>query len=168
MCQIVTQDIILSVKQLTVQCYDEYIDCFCCLIIKSLLISTRSQYKSNNLLSQHFRNQKRNSKPNKSSECEGRVKPKPCKKARLVSPARNDDLSQRRNLELLSSTEEGFLSCKTFSNLVMETYPTRRRFFKEEAKSSKEILNMSIPWKIISHKFSLWMFIQLESVSKNI
>ena len=93
-------------------------------------------------LSQYFRNQRRNSKPCKSSESGGSSEPKPYKKARLANPAGDDEISQRRNLELLSNTEEGSLSSKTFSNLVKETYPMRRKFITEEAKSSREILDM--------------------------
>ena len=33
-------------------------------------------------------------------------------------------------------------SNKTFSNLVKESYPMRRKFITEEAESSKEILDM--------------------------
>ena len=93
-------------------------------------------------LSQYFRNQRRISKPCKSSESGGGVEPKPCKKSRLASSAGDDDIALRRNLELLSSTEEGSLSAKTFSNLVKESYPMRRKFITEEAQSSKEILDM--------------------------
>ena len=93
-------------------------------------------------LSQYFRNQRRISKSGKSSESGGGVEPKPFKKARLASSAGDDDIAQRRNLELLSSTEEGLLSAKTFSNLVKESYPMRRKFITEEAQSSKEILDM--------------------------
>ena len=53
-------------------------------------------------LNQYFRNQRRISKPCKSSESGGGVEPKPYKKARLVSSAGDDDIAQRRNLELLS------------------------------------------------------------------
>lgn len=51
-------------------------------------------------------------------------------------------LPKDRTWELLSNTEEGSLSTKTFSNLVKETYPMRRKFITEEAQSSKEILGM--------------------------
>ena len=37
---------------------------------------------------------------------------------------------------------EGSLSAKTFSHLVKETFPMRRKFITEEAQSSKEILDM--------------------------
>ena len=70
------------------------------------------------------------------------VDARPYKKARLSSPVGDDKLAQRRNLELLSNTEEGALSCSTFSNLVEETYQMRRKFITEEVKSSKEILDM--------------------------
>ena len=92
-------------------------------------------------LSQYFRSQRRVSKPCKSSESGGSVEPKPYKKARLASTACDDDIAQRQNLELRSNTEEGSLSTKTFSNLVKETYPMRRKFITEEAQSSKEILD---------------------------
>ena len=73
-------------------------------------------------LSQYFRNQRRISKPCKSSESGGGVEPKPYKQARLASSAGDDDIAQRRNLELLSNTDEGSLSTTTFSNLIKETY----------------------------------------------
>ena len=113
---------------------------FCCLI-KSCVISS-FQVSVQKQLSQYFRNQRRISKPCKSSESGGAVEPKPFKKARLASSAGDDDIAQRRNLELLSNTEEGSLSSNTFSNLVKETYPMRRKFITEEAESSKEILDM--------------------------
>lgn len=97
-------------------------------------------------LRQYFRKQRRISKPCKSSESGGSVEPKPYEKARLASSAGDDDIAQRRNLELLSellsSIEEGSLSIKTFSNLVKETYPMRREFITEEAESREEILDM--------------------------
>ena len=93
-------------------------------------------------LSQYFRKQRRISKPCKSSKSGGGVDPKPNKKARLASSAGNDDIAQRRNLELLSSTKEGSLSTKTFYNLVKESYSMTRKFITEEAQSSKEILDM--------------------------
>ena len=93
-------------------------------------------------LSQYFRKQRGISKCCKSSKSGGSVEPKPYKKARLASSAGDDDIAQRRNLELLSSTKEGSLSTKTFYNLVKESYPMRGKFITEEAQSSKEILDM--------------------------
>lgn len=87
-------------------------------------------------LSQYFRNQRRGSKRCKSPKSGGRVDPKPYKRARLSSSVGDDELSQGRNLELLSSTEAGSLSC----DLGKETFLERRKYITEEAKSCKEIL----------------------------
>jgi len=60
-------------------------------------------------LRQYFINQRNISKPCKSSESGGVFERKPYKKARLAPSAGDDEIAQKRNLELLSSTEE---SCK--------------------------------------------------------
>ena len=114
-------------------------------------------------LSQYFRNQRRGSKPYGSSESGKSVDARPYKKARLSSPVGDDKLAQRRNLELLSNTEEGALSCSTFSNLVEETYQMRRKFITEEAKSSKEILDMC-PYLGKSSHVSLLMKISFSCI----
>lgn len=112
------------------------------LLLSHKILSNFFQVSVEKQFSQYFRNHRRISKPCKSSESGGGVEPKPYQKARLASSAGDDDIAQRRNLELLSSTEEGSLSAKTFSHLVKETYPMRRKFITEEAQSSKEILDM--------------------------
>ena len=90
-------------------------------------------------LSQYFRNQRRVSKPSGSSGSQ--IVNTAYKKAKVSSSAEDDELSQRRNLELLSTTEEGSLSSNTYSNLIKNTFQMRRKFITEEAKSSKEILD---------------------------
>ena len=126
-------EMILSVKQLIVQCYDVSVDLL--FLLSNKILCNFFQVSVQKQLSQYFRNQ-RISKPCKSSESGGGVEPKPYKKARLASSAGDDDIAQRRNLERLSSTEEDSPSAKTFSNLVKESYPMRRKFITEEAQFS--------------------------------
>ena len=59
------------------------------------------------------------------------------------SPSEEDDeVPQRRNFKLLSTTAEGTLSSATYANPVKEISQMRRKFVTQEANSCKEILNV--------------------------
>lgn len=64
------------------------------------------------------------------------------KKARVSSSEDDDEFAQRRNLELLFTAEEGTLSSTTYANLVKDTSEVRIKFIKQEANSSREILDL--------------------------
>ena len=77
---------------------------------------------------------------------EGSLKGEPsCSAAKIAKLTENkvdDEVTQRRNLELLKSYKIGSISGKTFSALVDETFQARRTFIQVEANSCKEILDM--------------------------
>jgi hypothetical protein len=64
------------------------------------------------------------------------------KLAKLEEKPIDDIVTQRRNLELIKNCKVGSISGKTFSSLVGDTFPARRAFIQEQAKSCVEIIDM--------------------------
>ena len=68
----------------------------------------------------------------------------PAVKKAKIEKSYDDETAQKRNLQVLRDWKVGVgsISGKTYSKLIEETFPARRNFIQQEAKSCAEILDL--------------------------